>query len=152
MKGNIWTVAIVAVLAGVIFLGVGVQFESAEALVDVEDEEHTLSDTDPIVLEGAEEWNQMDTDETVTLVETGDTLERGDDYTIDYDAGEITGTPDNDGEDVFVNYSYQKPDEETDVIAGLLAPLSPVVGLLLAIVALGTLLSWVGLFGRGGGR
>jgi len=154
MNGNIWQVAIVAVLLGVIFIGADVQFEAAEVEVEIQDEEHTLSTDEPSTLDGADEMNRMYEDEVVTDADTGEELERGDDYEIDYDDAEITAANgDYDGEDVLVDYRYDKPDEETEDLGDIIAPLTVVLTLLLLAVSMGAIISWTGLFGgSGGGR
>ncbi len=124
MKGTIWTVAIVVVLAGVLIVGVSAQHDAATT-ESITDEQHTLNETEPIVLESADEWTHfVNGSEVVESIETGARLERGTDYSIGNESGEITSSAEYDGATVSIDYEYRISDDQTDAIAAVVEPLA----------------------------
>ncbi|WP_121744894.1 hypothetical protein [Natronorubrum halophilum] len=151
MKGTIWTVTIVAILAGVMFAGVSMQYGESFQTRDVVVEEHTLSDTEPITLEYADEWRNMVNGSEEIRRSNGDVLTRGVDYEINYETGEVTANETHDGRDVEIDYQYRVRDDDTEAISAVVGPLSPLIGLLVLIACGGVLLKWIGMLPSGGG-
>lgn len=117
--------------------GSGVIDDTAE--VRSASEEHTL----PSTLEAGSEWTRMLTNETVT--HDTQTLERGEDYAIDEETGDIWALNSSySGEQVTVEYHYQWHDQDTRGILAALAPLQGVLKFLLLIAALGAVIGWMG--------
>lgn len=150
MNGSIWTVAILLVLGGVAVVGLDVQHDDAASVVLVAGEEHTISNDSTVTLEAADDWTRLYQNETVT--DANDTeLERGEDYYLDHDSGELWADEQLGETDVTVDYAYDEHDEDTSAIAGLLeVGVGAVIGLLALVAACGVLISWFGRFGGGG--
>lgn len=150
MKGTIWTVVIVVVLAGVMFVGVSGQFADATQTEEIVAEEHTLSESDAITLEAADEWSSM-VDESEEIRTDEETLTRDEDYTIDYDTGDVTSSEEFDGADVEIDYAYNAVDEDTEAIAAVLGPLAVPIAWFVVIAGVGAILGWIAMLPKGGG-
>jgi hypothetical protein len=144
MRSSLWTVAVVAILLGVGVVALGSAADDAGTM-HVANETHTLDNTTAVQLDNASEWAWMIRNETVNSTTTTATYDRGEDYLIDYPDGEITAnTTITDGEQVHVEYYYQTADQTTATIVGIFELLGPAIGLLLALAAIGALMSLLG--------
>lgn len=122
---------------GITVGGSGLVDDTAE--VRSASEEHTL----PSTLEAGSEWTRMLTNETVT--HDTQELERGEDYAIDEETGDIYALNSTyEGETVTVQYHYHWHDQDTRGILAALAPLQSVLSYLLLIAALGAIIGWMG--------
>jgi len=144
MRSSLWTVAVVIILLGVGVVALGSAADDAGTM-HAANETHVLDNDSAVQLDNATDWAWMERNETVTSTTSTATYDRGDDYLIDYPDGEITAnTSITDGEQVYVEYHYQTADQTTATIVGIFELLSPFIGLLVMLAAIGALLSLLG--------
>lgn len=146
MRGTIWTVVVLFVIAGVAFAAAGSTYDDAAEVRSVENESLTLDTQDAVALSAADEWSSLHTNETVLNATDGTELERGTNYTIDHENGTVlAASTADDGEDVLVTYWYDWHDETTQGVSHALdVTLGNVLGFLALIAAVGVLYSWFG--------
>lgn len=138
MKGNLWTLVVVACALALVAPAVNVAYveeapqgfdASEETTVDY-NQNYTLETNDPIAYESL----------TATL-DDGTELTEGSDYLFENSTGTLdwqdTSTT-TDGDAVTVEYSFEDRSETTETQANLLRPLATVIGLLFLVVAIAT--------------
>ncbi|PCR89444.1 hypothetical protein CP557_02160 [Natrinema ejinorense] len=135
-----------------LFLGVSTQHESATVTENVTDELHTLNETEPIVLEASDDWYHfVEGSDVVESNATGEQLERGTDYFLDNESGEITSSTEYDGATVSIDYEYTTTDDQTESIAAVVEPLAVPIAWTALIAGVGTILLWIARLPSGGG-
>jgi hypothetical protein len=140
MKGNIWLMSVLIIVLVVGSLAVAGLVSSASSPEHITDENLTL-DSNGTPLAEVDGAAQLYQNETITVGNDSSRteLDRGTDYTIDYDSGMVeSNSSQYNGSDVLVNYSISQPDNDRTVrIASLLSLLNAIwpVLILLAILA-----------------
>jgi len=140
MKGNLWGVVVVALVLAMLPVLNGAFAESASQVRSIENTTVDYStnytvNREPVVSYG-----------TVTVTANGSQLVNGTDYQFTPENGTInwqnTATT-SDGDAATVNYTAVDHSQTQDDTRGIMATLAPWLGLLLTIVALGTLIRWM---------
>lgn len=146
MKGNLWQVAVVALVLALVFPALNIAQTDAS--------ENTTSET-LIIEEGtnstvSEEADRYGSDPTIesesqTLVEDEDYAWYEDTGTVEW----LNSTTTTDGAEATITYTYWFTTEETSIVEdAVLTPLGAVVGLLLLITGVGALFAMID-FGGG---
>jgi len=139
MKGNLWQIAVVA-LALALFLPLVVNGAFTDAAQQRSSNETATVDYDDPY--SVEQQDVVQYNSTITVAYNGTTLSEGDDYEWNTTSGEVEWLSSNsttDGDQVFVDYGYEDHDDRTELVATILSWNESWIGLLLLIVALGTL-------------
>lgn len=146
MKGNLWQVAVVALVLALVFPALNIAQADAE--------ENSATETF-IIEKGTNDTVSEDADrysENVTVVVQNETLVEDRDYSWDETTGTIEwlNSPNTtNGDEANVTYTYWFTTEETSVVeSAVLSPLGAVAGLLLLITGLGALFTMIN-FGGG---
>ena len=140
MKGNLWIVAVLIVVLTVGAVALPGLLSEVGTTATVTDETQVLTVGGTQLDEAGGVTTVLD-NETLVDSETGETLERGENYTLDRGDGILAANDTQDADrEVDVTYSVKTPeDERTDEIGSILALLNPVWGLLVVLAALATL-------------
>lgn len=144
MKGNIWQVAVVALACALALPALNVAQTNA-TVQGAENESVTVDYTNNSTVSA----DAVSFNETVTITSEGTTLTDGTDYEWYHETGTVewyNTSSTTEGDTAWVDYTYQYRTQETEDVSGMLASVSPVLGLLLLITGLGALLviSWGG--------
>lgn len=146
MKGNLWQVAVVALVLALVFPALNIAQADAEENNATETFLVDKGTTDT-VSEEADRYG-----EDVTIVSQTETLVEDRDYTWDETTGTIEwlNSPNTtNGDEANVTFTYWFTTEETSVVeSAVLSPLGAVAGLLLLITGLGALFTMID-FGGG---
>ena len=148
MRGSLWEVAVVVVLAAVLlgaanmaYTDQATEFRTNES-IDVSHGESIAVSTEASVYSS-----------NVTIESGSTTLTEGEDYEWNSQLGEVywpTTSSASDGGTADIDYGYYETDPTTDGVATVIASVGWLVWALVLLTILGTLMAWIGL-GRGGG-
>jgi len=143
MNGNLWTVAVLVVVLVVGALAISGSATEQAAFQQTVNETQTLSQNESVTLENGSDAVVFYENETVR--DGTETFERGDDYLIDYETGQITANDSRlHNRTVDINYSTERvTDEQTSNLIGTIDLLDPVLGWLVILAMLATLVGYV---------
>lgn len=148
MRGSLWEVAVVVVLAAVLLGAANM------AYTDQADEIRTNESIDVVHGESIPVSTSASVySSNVTVEAGGSELTEGEDYRWNAQLGEVywpTDSSASDGSSADIQYGYFESDDTTDGVATVIASVGWLIWALVLLTILGTLMAWVGL-GRGGG-
>lgn len=152
MKGNVWQVAVVALVIAVVLPALNIGFGNAAAHFSVANEPATIDyETNTTVDADAFEYNESI---TVTNASDGTELDGGSDYewypetgTIDW----LDTASTSEGDDVELAYDYRQHDDATRDVDRALSPFGIVMVFVLLLTCVGAIFAWHAMGSNSGG-
>ncbi len=140
MKGNLWTVVVVALFLAILLPAVNLGYQDTTKTATANTEAVTVDYSENTTVDNADTATSFYDNETIQTDGGNTTLEDGIDYEWNTTTGEIqwlNTTATTDGDTATITYTYQYHGQTTSNIAALLQPWGTILGVFLFVTVLG---------------